>query len=368
MVAPPWFEVPPQGYGGAEVIIAALTDALVDLGHEVTLFGTGPRTGTRARFVPTRAELQYPRLNELYPAVLHTAEVNRLLAQGGFDVVHDHTTDGPLTAPSRKVPTVMTVHNTPGGEMGDYLAALGDTVGLVAISGSQRALRPDLNWVATVHNAVPPQEVPGGRRKADGSVVWLARFSADKGPDLAVDACRAAGLPLVLAGKCTERGEVRYLEDTIRPMLDETVDLLINCDRMCTQQVLAEARCLIMPIRWPEPFGMVIIEAMALGVPVVALRRGAVPELIRHEVTGFICDEPEELPGCLLRAGEIDPEACMAHVRDNFGAALMARRYERVYREAMARRQPTLNTRLVEVRRQQLPVHRAIGRSRWAPS
>src|SRR5215471_13274881 len=99
MVAPPWYELPPQGYGGLEVIVAALVDALVDRGHEVTLFGAGTRTGTRARFVSTHPEPQYPRLGELLPAVLHTARVNRYIADGDFDVVHDHTADGPLTAP-----------------------------------------------------------------------------------------------------------------------------------------------------------------------------------------------------------------------------------------------------------------------------
>jgi glycosyltransferase involved in cell wall biosynthesis len=255
--------------------------------------------------------------------------------------------------------------------MGDYLAALGDAAGLVAISESQRALRPELHWVATVHNALPPDEIIGGDRNPDGSVVWLARFTADKGPDLAIEACRAAGLPLVLAGKATERSEVRYLEETIRPMLDETVDLFINCDRSCTRQVLAEARCLVLPIRWPEPFGMVMIEAMGMGVPVVALRRGAVPEIVRHGVTGWICDRPEELPEALVRAADLDPAACVAHVQEHFGAALMARRYERVYRDAMSRHQPPRPRRIVDTYRQPLPTHRpdrTIRRSRWAPS
>src|SRR5205814_8244582 len=142
MVAPPWYERPPLGYGGLEVITAALVDGLVGRGHEVTLFGAGNRTGTRARFVSTTGQLQYARLGELMPAVLHSARVTRLMADGDFDVVHDHTTDGPMTAPLRPAPTVMTVHGAVNGEYGDYLAALGATVRLVAISRAQRLLRP----------------------------------------------------------------------------------------------------------------------------------------------------------------------------------------------------------------------------------
>jgi glycosyltransferase involved in cell wall biosynthesis len=355
MVAPPWYELPPQGYGGLEVIVAALVDGLVDRGHEVTLFGAGTRTGTQARFVSTCEQPEHPRLGELMPSVLHTARVNRLLAEGDFDIVHDHTTDGPMTAPMRRAPTIVTVHGPVDGEFGDYFEALGGGSRLVAISRAQRLLRPELPWVATVHNALPEDAMgvvrgspdgPGGQSGSAASgaahdperpVLWLARFTPDKGPDLAIEACRAAGLPLVLAGKCNEKGERRYLADVIRPKLRDDVELVVNGERAHTRQLLRDARCLIMPIRWYEPFGMVMIEAMAVGTPVVGLRRGAIPELVQHGVTGWLCDDPAELPGLLRRVGELDPEDCVQHVRTNFGAALMARRYERVYLEALAR-------------------------------
>ena len=123
MVAPPWYELPPQGYGGLEAIVAALVDALVARGHKVTLFGAGDGTGTDAEFVSTTPALQYGRLGAELPVLLHVARVNRLLAGGGFDVVHDHTTAGPLTAAQRRAPTVVTVHGPADGEFGDYLKA-----------------------------------------------------------------------------------------------------------------------------------------------------------------------------------------------------------------------------------------------------
>jgi glycosyltransferase involved in cell wall biosynthesis len=152
-----------------------------------------------------------------------------------------------------------------------------------------------------------------------------------------VRACQAAGVPLVLAGKCNEPDEEQYLDEEIRPLLDDSVELVVNPDRPDTHRLLRAARALIMPIRWPEPFGMVMIEAMAVGTPVVGLACGAVPELVRHGVTGWLADAPEELPDLLRRVGEIDSDACVAHVRENFSAGVMARRYERVYLDEIAR-------------------------------
>jgi glycosyltransferase involved in cell wall biosynthesis len=362
MIAPPWYEVPPLGYGGVEVIAGALVDALVARGHEVTLFGAGARTGTSAsRFVATDPKLQYPRIGQLLPALVHTARVNKLLAEGEFDVIHDHTTDGPVTASMRRAPTVVTVHGDVCKDHGDLLEALGDTVRLVAISRSQRTLRPSLNWVATVHNALPNVDSPPVRERHTGPVVWLARFSPDKGPDLAIQACREAGLPLILAGKSTEDPEAKYLEEEIRPMVGDgdDVQFVVDADRVTTQKLVQEARCLIMPIRWDEPFGMVMIEAMAVGTPVVALSHGAVPELVRDGLTGWVRGRPEDLPAALHRVDEIDPADCIAHVQANFSAPLMARRYERVYLDALdSATIPGRRRRMVDTRPQPVPVLR----------
>jgi glycosyltransferase involved in cell wall biosynthesis len=345
MVIPPWYEIPPSGYGGIEVVCGALVNALSARGHEVTVFGAGRRTGTAAaRFVSTIDEPQHARMGEAMPAVLHAARVEALLRGGQFDVVHDHSPCGPLTAEYRAAPTVVTVHGAADGELGDFYQELGDTVSLVAISDSQRSRRPELPWVATVHNAVEPADfVPS--HTPGGPVLWLARMSPDKGPDLAIKACRAAGLPLVLAGKCLEAGEARYFEDVIRPMLSSDVRVFLNADRATTQRLTAQARCLLLPNRWHEPFGMVMVEAMASGTPVVALRRGSVPEVVVDGVTGWICDDLGALPDALRRVGELSPDDCVARVRDAFGADLMARRYEKVFRMVMARtvRTPVLS-------------------------
>jgi glycosyltransferase involved in cell wall biosynthesis len=339
MVMPPWYEVPPSGYGGLERVCASLIDALVARGHDVTLFGTGTRTGTNARFVSTNPRLQYERLLEALPELVHVTRVNELIADENYDVVHDHTTIGPVTAAGRRVPSVVTVHGCPTGSLHSYLSKVDGTISLVAISHAQRRIAPDLAWAATIHHGIEV-DLSVKTRPSDGPVLWLGRFDPEKGPDLAIEACRQARLPLVLAGKCNQADEWRYLDEVIRPMLGADVELVVNAERPRTDRLLAEARSLIMPIRWEEPFGMVMIEAMVKGTPVVALRRGSVAEVVEHRRTGIVCDEESELPDALHAAHRLDPAACVAHVSASFSAGLMALRYERLYRSLVG--QPAL--------------------------
>jgi glycosyltransferase involved in cell wall biosynthesis len=315
MVVPPWYEVPPHGYGGIEQVCAALADALVARGHEVTLFGAGS-VGGRPRVMPE---------------LIHVARLGRLLDPAGFDLVHDHTLAGLLVAGTRPVPTVATVHGSPVGELGEYLDCVDRSVALVAVSHAQRRLRADLPWSATVHCGLSPTEEvrPGPGR---GPVVWIGRFTEDEGADLAVRACRTAQLPLVLAGRCVEPAERRYLEEALTPMLYPGVDLVLNPTRERCRDLLWDARCLLMPVRREEPFGVTMVAAMAMGTPVVALDRGAVAEVVQHGETGLVCRDPAELPGALSEVEVLDPAVCAEHVRVLFSADVMARRYERVYR------------------------------------
>ncbi|MBU8856845.1 glycosyltransferase family 4 protein [Micromonospora sp. WMMB482] len=347
MVVPPWLSVPPPGYGGLETVVAGLVDALVDRGHRVTLFGAGTEHGTAADFVSTCDDLQYERMSESLPELAHLAHVDRLVDPAGFDLIHDHTTIGPLVAGRRRVPTVATVHGNPVGEYGTVLGNTDRGVGLVAISHAQRRANPGLPWTGTVHNAMPLRDIPRKRIPGAGPVLWLARFSPDKGPDVAIAACRAAGLPLTLAGKCNEPAERHYLEQVVRPLLGDDVTPVVNADRATVLRLLLDARCLIMPIQWAEPFGMVMVEAMATGTPVVALGRGAVPELVRDGVTGFVCDHPGELPAALRAAADLDPADCVAHVAENFSVERMAADYEAVYRGFLAARPSTPAPRAV---------------------
>jgi len=343
MVVPPYFDVPPRAYGGVEAVVADLTDALVDRGHEVTLIGAG-RAGTRARFLPVWDRTVPERLGEPFPEVMHAVAtrraVQRLVDDEGVDVVHDHTLAGPLNGAlyaAMGVPTVVTVHGPVDDGMLRYYAALGPDVGLVAISKRQRELARGLNWLGTVHNGLRVDDWPF-RREKGGYALFLGRFHPDKAPHLALAAAQAAGVPLILAGKCVEPIEKEYFETEVRPRLGPADVVFGVADAAEKRHLLAGARCLLFPVRWEEPFGMVLIESMACGTPVVALRAGAVPEVVVDGVTGIVRDQPEELVDALHDVRAMSPRACRDHVTRNFSAQSLAAGYENVYRRVLADR------------------------------
>jgi glycosyltransferase involved in cell wall biosynthesis len=335
MIAPPYFDIPPTAYGGIEAVVADLVDALIDRDHKVTLIGAG-RHGTCAqRFLATYQRQPADQLGEALPEVVHAAQVAQLLENLDADVVHDHTLGGPLLARGRVVPTVATVHGPATGEYGTYYRALGATVGLVAISDAQRAKSPGLPWAATVHNAVRVDTFPF-RAEKDEFALFLGRFHPDKAPHLAIEAARAAKLPIVLAGKCSEPVERAYFSHEVEPRLGPDTTIFGVADATSKRDLLARAACLVFPICWDEPFGLVMIEAMACGTPVVALRRGAAPEVILPGQTGVIVDHPSELAGAIDEARRLDPWICRKHVQQNFTTDLMAAAYEAVYLRALA--------------------------------
>ncbi|HWG98969.1 MAG TPA: glycosyltransferase family 4 protein [Pilimelia sp.] len=343
MVVPPYFEVPPAGYGGVESVVADLTDALVARGHDVTLIGAG-RPGTRARFVRLWDAPIPHRLGEPFPEVVHAALVRRavqeLVRGPGLDIVHDHTLAGPLNAPAyaaAALPTVVTMHGPVDEDLYRLYRALGPDIELVAISERQRQLAPDLHWTGMVHNAIRVDTFPYRTAKGDFAL-FLGRFHPQKAPHLALEAAHAAGLPLVLAGKCAEPIEREYFDREVAPRLTASDRVLGVADARAKRELLAQARCLLFPIRWEEPFGMVMIEAMACGTPVVALRGGAVPEVVIDGVTGYVCEDPAELPGALHRLDALDPAACRRRVVEHFDVDGLGAGYEAVYRRVLARR------------------------------
>jgi glycosyltransferase involved in cell wall biosynthesis len=230
---------------------------------------------------------------------------------------------------------VVTVHGPIDDDLHPYYRHLGDQVGLIAISDRQRELAPDLNWVGRVHNSLRIDDWPFRATKGDYAL-FLGRYAPYKGAHLALDAAHAVGLPLVLAGKCDEPSEKAYFEQYVRPRLTPNDHVFGQADASDKRKLLAGARCVLFPIRWEEPFGMVMIEAMACGTPVVALRGGAVPEVIADGVTGFICDHPDELPAAIEKVGTLDPAACRRHVAAHFGVGPFGSGYERIYREVIA--------------------------------
>lgn len=331
MVAPPWYELPPRAYGGIESVVADLVDQLAARGHHVTLIGSGRNGTTTERFVPVFDIPPSERIGTAVPEVIHAAATAHLLADLDVDLVHDHSTAGPLLARGRTRPTVVTMHGVVTGDPGSYFGWLGDSVDLVAISEAQRRLNPRLNWVGRVHNAIAVDSFPF-RADKDDYLLWLGRFSTDKGPHLAIDAARRAGLRIVLAGKRTEPVERAFFDAEIAPRLGPGVEYLGEADAALKRELLAGARALAFPLQWEEPFGMVMIEAMACGTPVVALPRGSVPEVVAHGVSGLIVRDLEHFPAALRAVESLDPAACRAHARAHFDLPVMAAGYERIYR------------------------------------
>ncbi len=347
-VAPPYFDVPPTGYGGVEAVVADLADALVARGHDVTVLGAG-KPGTAARFVPLWDRTIPDRLGEPYPEVMHALKVRsavaRIAATDGVDIVHDHTFAGVLNAPAYRalgLPMVATVHGPIDEDLYPYYRELGDDVALVAISDRQRELAPDLHWVGRVHNALRVEDWPFQADKGDYAL-FLGRLAPCKGAHLAVQAAHEAGIPVVLAVKCNEPPEKAYFDEWVRPLLSDSDHVFGEADAVSKRQLLAGARCLLFPIQWEEPFGIVMIEAMACGTPVVALRGGAVVEVVLDEVTGLICERPAELPAAIERARSLDPHACRRHVAANFDVGQLGSGYEQVYERLLVRNTVTVN-------------------------
>jgi glycosyltransferase involved in cell wall biosynthesis len=337
LVAPPYFDIPPKGYGGTEAVVADLADALVKRGQQVTVLGAG-EPGTNARLIPLWARTIPERLGQPYPEVMHALKVRRAVEQiattDGVDVVHDHTFSGPLNTPAYKalgLPTLVTVHGPIDDDLYPYYRELGDDVGLIAISDRQRELAPELNWVGCVHNALRIDDWPFRAEKGDYAL-FLGRYAPYKGAHLALRAAHETGVPLVLAGKCNEPAEQSYFDEQVRPLLTANDHVFGQADTVSKRRLLANARCLLFPVLWEEPFGMVMIEAMACGTPVVALRGGAVPEVVVDGVTGVVCERPDELSAAIELATSLDPAACRRHVAAHFGVSQFGSGYEQIYR------------------------------------
>jgi glycosyltransferase involved in cell wall biosynthesis len=339
-VAPLAESVPPRLYGGTERIVSYLTEALVDLGHEVTLFASGDSV-TRAALVaaiPRALRLARRRPDPLaaYAALLEDVAA----AAPPFDIVHSHLDWVHLPTFRRMgVPFLTTLHGRLDlPELALAVRRFGDAP-FVSISDDQRRPLPAAHWIGTIHHGLPPDLFPP-RLASEGYLAFLGRISPDKGPDIAVRLARESGLPLRIAAKLP-KSEQRYYAQRIEPYVDGTRIRFvgeIGDDRKA--EFLGGAAALLFPIDWPEPFGLVMIEAMACGTPVIAHRRGAVAEVVEHGVTGFVVDGEAEALAAIRRLGEIDRARVRARFEERFTARRMAEDYLRLYRKLALSGQP----------------------------
>jgi glycosyltransferase involved in cell wall biosynthesis len=329
-VAPLAESVPPEGYGGTERVVSYLTEELVRLGHDVTLFATAD-SETTADLEPMSPRGARSGGN-LDPRLFET----RMLAEAyrrsdEFDVIHCHTDYvGLPLAEHVGTPTLVTLHgrlDIPGlpTVFRDF-----PNVAYVSISDSQRAPVPDIHWVATVYHGLPKRSY-SFQAEASEYLLFLGRICPEKAPDRAIRIATRAGVPLRIAAK-VDPVDQDYFEASVRPLLDDRlVDFLGEIGGEEKLQLLAHARALLFPIDWPEPFGLVMIESLACGTPVVARRRGSVPEILRDGETGFVCETDDELCQAVARVHELDRRCCRAEFESRFTDTRMAENYVAVY-------------------------------------
>ena len=341
-VAPLTESVPPQAYGGTERVVSYLTEALVRLGHDVTLYASGDSV--------TSAELQAcsARALRLDPDIAdrprahreaHERMMRRVLSDSAsYDVIHFHLGWFEFPLFSRcATPCLATMH----GRM-DY-APVQERVRaysgfpLVSISDAQRLPTPEVNWVSTIYHGLPDTLAVADMGKRD-YLAFLGRISPEKRPDLAIEIAQRAGWPLKIAAK-VDPVDQAYFEAKIRPLLTlpgvEFIGELGEADKM---RFLARAHALLFPIDWPEPFGMVMIEAMACGTPTIAFCRGSVPEVIDHGVTGLVVANTAEAVEAVARVGTLDRQRIRGVFRRRFSATRMATDHVRLYEALIARR------------------------------
>ena len=331
LLAPVWFPVPPCGYGGIELVVAVLADGLVERGHDVTLFAAGDST-TKATLRSAYRRAPSDRLGAVAPELNHALAC--LERSHEFDVVHDLTgLTGAALAVVSRAPVVHTIQCALEVEEHAILrhaARVNPTLALVSVSLNQQRLAPDLPWIANCPNGVDLDAYSFCSRRGE-YLLFLGRIHPTKGPHHAIAVARAAGLPLVIAAKVREPCEREFFDEAIRPELGNGVEYAGEVGFEAKVRLLRGARALLFPIEWEEPFGIVMIEAMACGTPVVATRRGAVAEVVEGGHTGFVVDEPSELVAAVERIDEIDRAACRAHVEARFSAERLLSDYEAVY-------------------------------------
>jgi glycosyltransferase involved in cell wall biosynthesis len=336
-VAPLWERVPPPAYGGIELVVGLLTEELVARGHEVTLFASGDSiTSAKLESIHPQALRLDPTIKEygIYE-MLQLATVYERSAE--FDLIHSHM--GCAALPYSKLTTTPTVHTlhgifTPDNEK---MFAHAKDRPFVSISNSQREDRLGLNCVATVYNGVdannhtffPTPDEPA-------YLAFLGRMSPEKGPHHAIEIAKATGIPLKMAGKVDPVDE-DYFNCQILPQIDGVqIQFLGEADRYQKNDLMGRAIATLFPITWREPFGLVLIESMAAGTPIIAMNLGSVPEIVLDGISGYICNNVAECIAAVSRIPEISRSGCREYVTRRFGVEQMATGYLAVYEDLLA--------------------------------
>ncbi len=347
IVAPPWLPVPPPAYGGTEEVIDWLARGLQDAGHDVLLFTTGDSTCP----VPkawSREESAFDQIGQTSIEMTHVLDAYD--QAGDFEIIHDHTLFGPVYAPCRANGIVVATNHGPFlGELDNIYRRAARHAAVIGISHDQ-ASRSSVPVSAVIHHGLVLSDFPIGAGDG-GYFLFLGRLHPDKGAHEAAIAAHRAGVELLIAAKMREPEEHRYFKEQLEPLLDSSVRYLGEVNRKEKVELLRSARALLNPISWPEPFGLVMIESLACGTPVIAYSSGAAPEIIEHGENGFLCRNRSQLITAIQRVGDLDRARCRRTAATNFSAERMVADHAALYQRLIDDRAKSVASPRAEFRR-----------------
>ena len=339
-LAPTYERVPPQTYGGTELIVHLTTEALVARGHDVTLFASGDSiTAATLRSItdtPKRYGESTPEgfAHAEYLQLANAQAAFRAAADGSFDVVHNHAgIEGMVLAAESRTPVISTMHNS----FAPATQPIWDAYPWFhhAVSAASAATYPTRGALPPIHHGVAVETFRFEPSPDGGYLLFLGRFSQAKGADRAIEAARRSGRRLILAGK-VDTADADYVAKGVEPLLDgDQIRYVGEADWSEKRDLLAGADALLFPIEWNEPFGLVMVEALSSGTPVIGFRRASVPEVIEHGQTGFVVDDVDGMVEAIGRIGEIDRQACRAAAEARFSVKRMVDDIEAMYRSVL---------------------------------
>lgn len=341
-VAPLYESVPPRLYGGTERVVSYLTEALVSLGHDVTLYATGDSV-TSAKLRPICHNALRTDETSIDPHADHVLLAEKIFQESGtFDIVHSHIDYSAFPLLRRmQTPHVTTLHGRLDIPNLQNLYREFDDQPLVSISNRQRLPLSWANWQATVYHGMPghlysprPVESPGRY------LAFLGRISPEKRVEDAIEVAKRTGIPLKIAAK-VDKADQEYFETVIKPLLHDGAEFIGEIGELEKNEFLGNALALLFMIDWPEPFGLAMIESLACGTPVIARARGSVPEIITHGVTGFVVENAEEAARAVRLVGQLSRKQCRETFEERFSATRMAADYLAVYKKLIAAAEPS---------------------------
>jgi glycosyltransferase involved in cell wall biosynthesis len=342
LIAPPWFPVPPSRYGGIEWIVWLLAEGLTAAGNEVTLFATG-ESSTSATLEYVYEESPSSDIGRSYPDLRHV--LHCYARQGEFDLVHDHSgLVAAAIAGGLTTPAAHTVHGPLAGIPGamyEQIASVAPRLGLISISMNQRQFKPGLNWIGNCPNALDLELYPFDPAEGD-YLLFLGRMNPEKGAHRAIRTALETGLPLKLAGKQREPLEEEYFEVHVRPYLGGNIEYVGEVSHWEKVELLQHARVTLFPIEWDEPFGLVMIESMACGTPVIASRWGAVPEVVQPGRSGVIVDDWRDAAAAIEEAERLSRVGCRTYVEERFASARLVENHLAAYGTLLAGAEPVV--------------------------